>query len=107
MYIAACNNSFKLLDMTSDLASKEESSNVDTSQVTLLITLADASCTRMHIKVTLGTQVEDALIMYGRDCQTRITQEIMKDLQVMVVVSSDVVADHGTSGLLSLFLLLP
>ena len=33
MYIAACNNSFKLLDMTSDLASKEESSNVDTSQV--------------------------------------------------------------------------
>jgi hypothetical protein len=36
MYIAACNNSFKLLDMTSDLASKEESSNVDTSQVTWL-----------------------------------------------------------------------
>jgi hypothetical protein len=36
MYIAACNNSFKLLDMTSDLASKEENSNVDTSQVTWL-----------------------------------------------------------------------
>ena len=33
MYIAACNNSFKLLDMTNDLASKEESSNCDTSQV--------------------------------------------------------------------------
>ena len=45
MYIAACNNSFKLLDMTSDLASKEESSNWDTSQV------------------------EDALILYGRECQ--------------------------------------
>ena len=57
LYIAACNNSFKLLDMTSDLASKEENSSVDTSQV------------------------EDALILYGRDCQTKITQEIMKDLQ--------------------------
>ena len=33
MFIAACNNSFKLLDMTNDLASKEDSANVDTSQV--------------------------------------------------------------------------
>ncbi len=33
MFIAACNNSFKLLDMTNDLASKEDNTSVDTSQV--------------------------------------------------------------------------
>ena len=31
-------------------------------------------------------QVEDALILFGRDCQTKITQEIMKDLQVWLTM---------------------
>ena len=74
MYIAACNNSFKLLDMTSDLASKDENSSFDTSQV------EDA----LILYVVLLPHVllaPHAWCRYGRECQTKIAQEIMKDLQ--------------------------
>ncbi len=50
--------------MTSDLASKEESSNWDTSQV------------------------EDALILYGRDCQVLTCIAHYFDIEIFIVVRS-------------------
>jgi hypothetical protein len=76
--------------MTGELASKDESSNIDTSQVHGTRNSTWARLSALHAArdynmryVIIGSivQVEDALIIYGRDCQMRITQEVMKDLQ--------------------------